>query len=137
LRVYNQWVTGTLCITIAANIAETGILDFDSCFPDSIIGFVADPSKSNVHYVEYLLTSFKTMLQAKGKGSAQGNINLATFENERFPFPSLPDQNAIVAKLDELSTETKNLEAIYQQKLMALDELKKSILNQALAGKLC
>lgn len=130
------WSKGTLCITIAANIAETGILDFDSCFPDSVIGFVADTSKSDVHYVKYLLTSFKTILQAKGKGSAQDNINLATFENERFPFPSLQEQKIIVAKLDELSIETKKLEAIYQQKLIALNELKKSILNQAFSGQL-
>jgi len=130
------WAKGTLCITIAANIAETGILDFDSCFPDSVIGFVADPSKSDVHFVEYLLTSFKSILQAKGKGSAQDNINLATFEHERFPFPSVQEQKSIVAKLDELSTETKKLEAIYQQKLMLLTELKKSILNQAFSGQL-
>ncbi|AHK80691.1 restriction modification system DNA specificity protein, partial [Ectothiorhodospira haloalkaliphila] len=36
------WPKGTICITIAANIAETGILDFDACFPDSIIGLVVD-----------------------------------------------------------------------------------------------
>jgi type I restriction enzyme S subunit len=130
------WARGTLCITIAANIAETAILDFDSCFPDSVIGFVADPSKSDVHFVEYLLTSFKTMLQAKGKGSAQDNINLATFENERFPFPPLQEQQKIIAKLDDLSAETKALEAIYRQKLEALEELKKSILHQAFSGQL-
>ena len=130
------WSKGTLCITIAANIAETAILGFDSCFPDSVIGFVADPTKSDVHFVEYLLTSFKARLQAKGKGSAQDNLNLATFEGERFPFPSVIEQKIITAQLDELSTETKKLEAIYQQKLTALEELKKSILNQAFSGQL-
>ena len=130
------WSKGTLCITIAANIAETAILGFDSCFPDSVIGFVADPTKSDVHFVEYLLTSFKERLQAKGKGSAQDNLNLATFEGERFPFPSVIEQKIITAQLDELSTETKKLEAIYQQKLTALEELKKSILNQAFSGQL-
>lgn len=130
------WAKGTLCITIAANIAETGILDFNSCFPDSVIGFVANPSKSEVHFVEYLLTSFKTMLKAKGKGSAQDNINLTTFENERFPFPSIQKQKSTVAKLDALSAETKKLEAVYRQKLAALEELKKSILNEAFTGRL-
>jgi type I restriction enzyme, S subunit len=48
----------------------------------------------------------------------------------------MAEQSEIVAKLDELSAETKKLEAIYQQKLKALDELKKSILNQAFAGDL-
>src|SRR5258708_839279 len=36
------WPAGSMLITIAANIAETGILTFDACFPDSIVGFVAD-----------------------------------------------------------------------------------------------
>ena len=43
LQQSKQWEKGTLCITIAANIAETGLLGFDACFPDSIIGFVANP----------------------------------------------------------------------------------------------
>ncbi|MDO9140902.1 MAG: restriction endonuclease subunit S [Methylobacter sp.] len=50
--------------------------------------------------------------------------------------PSLSEQQTIVQKLDALSTQTKQLEAIYQQKLTALDELKKSILNQAISGQL-
>lgn len=130
------WSKGTLCITIAANIAETGILGFDSCFPDSVIGFVADPQKSDVHFVEYLLGSFKAILKAKGKGSAQDNLNLASFENEKFPFPPLEQQKSIVATLDELSAEVSKLESVYQQKLDALAELKKSILHQAFTGQL-
>jgi len=98
------WPKGTLCITIAANIAETGILDFDSCFPDSVIGVVVDPDVISIKFLEYLLQSFKTILQAKGKGSAQDNINLGTFENQLFPFPSLKEQKQIVSTLDSLSS---------------------------------
>jgi type I restriction enzyme, S subunit len=79
------WPKGTICITIAANIAETGILGFDACFPDSVIGVVTNPKEAEVDFVEYLLQSFKTRLQAMGKGSAQDNINMGTFEHERFP----------------------------------------------------
>lgn len=130
------WPRGTICITIAANIAETGILDFDACFPDSVIGLVVDDKRAEMNFVEYLLQSFKAQLQEKGKGSAQDNINMATFENELFPFPPLPEQQRIVAKLDALSAETKKLEAIYRQKLNDLDELKKSVLQKAFDGKL-
>jgi type I restriction enzyme S subunit len=53
------------------------------------------------------------------------------------PYPkSLIEQHAIVAKFDELSKETQRLEAIYQQKLDALEELKKSMLHQAFSGEL-
>jgi len=130
------WPKGTLCITIAANIAETGILDFDSCFPDSVIGVVVDPDVISIKFLEYLLQSFKTILQAKGKGSAQDNINLGTFENQLFPFPSVKEQQQIVFTLDSLSGEIQHLESIYQQKLATLDELKKSLLHQAFSGQL-
>jgi type I restriction enzyme S subunit len=130
------WPTGTLCITIAANIAETGILAFDACFPDSVIGVVVDEAITSNKFLEYLLQSFKARLQAQGKGSAQDNINLGTFENQLFPFPSVEIQNAIVTTLDSLREETQRLEAIYQQKSAALDELKRSLLHQAFSGAL-
>ncbi len=131
------WPKGTICITIAANIAETGILAFDACFPDSVIGIVVNEKVANNNFVEYLLQSFKVEIQSLGKGSAQANINLGTFENRLFPFPkSLFEQKSIVAKLDSLSAETKKLEQIYNQKLTDLEELKQSILQKAFKGKL-
>lgn len=130
------WPKGTLCITIAANIAETGVLGFDACFPDSVIGVVVDEGQTTSKYLEYMLHTVKADLKAKGKGSAQDNINLGTFENERFPFPDLATQAYIVGQLDTLSEEVRRLEAVYDRKLSALDELKKSLLNQAFSGQL-
>jgi type I restriction enzyme S subunit len=75
-------------------------------------------------------------LQPQGKGSAQDNINLGTFENQLFPFPSLKAQRALVSTLDALHAQTQRLESIYQQKLAALDALKKSLLDQAFTGVL-
>lgn len=130
------WPKGTICITIAANIAETGILSFDACFPDSVIGMVVNPKEAEVGFVEYLLQSFKLRLQSLGKGSAQSNINLGTFENERFPFPSINEQKQIVNKLDSLNEEILRLESIYERKLTKLEALKKSLLHQAFSGNL-
>lgn len=130
------WPKGTICITIAANIAETGILQFDACFPDSIIGMVVDDNQTSNDYVEYLLQSVKARIKAKGKGSAQDNINLATFENEFFPFPDLNIQSEFVKNLHELSISIQRLELIYQQKLNSLTELKQSLLQKAFSGEL-
>ncbi|WJM79886.1 restriction endonuclease subunit S [Pectobacterium brasiliense] len=111
LKQSKLWPKGTLCITIAANIAETSILGFDACFPDSVIGFVPDPSKTSSGYVEYLLQSTKTKLEEKGKekSSAQSNINLGTFEQLKLPFPSLAEQARIVAILDKFETMTNSI----------------------------
>ena len=131
------WKKGTVCITIAANIAETAVLDFDACIPDSVIGLLVDDQKANNMFVEYMLQSFKLMLQSKGKGSAQDNINMGTFKDLVFPFPpDLEIQQDIVEKLDFLSSAKQKLETIYQSKLEAIAELKQSILEKAFTGQL-
>jgi type I restriction enzyme S subunit len=130
------WNKGTICITIAANIAETGILTFDSCFPDSMIGLVVDPKKAERDFAYYALQFLKAELQLLGKGSAQDNINMGTFENQTFPFPSLKEQQKIVLQLNTFSNETKKLESNYQRKLDELEVLKKSILQKAFSGEL-
>ncbi len=56
------WPKGTICITIAANIAETAILGFDACFPDSVIGVVANPKEADDGFIEYLLQSYKVRI---------------------------------------------------------------------------
>jgi type I restriction enzyme, S subunit len=47
------WDQGTLLITIAANIAETAILSYPACFPDSIIGFIPNPEKVSAEYIKF------------------------------------------------------------------------------------
>ena len=131
------WPRGTVCIAIVgANIAETAILEFDACFPDSVIGIVVNSDIASSDYVEYLLQFFKSEIKAKGKGAARENINMGTFANQRFPFPDLETQKAIACQLDELSFQSERIEEVYQQKLAALNELKQSILQKAFSGEL-
>lgn len=130
------WPKGTICITIAANIAETGILDFDACFPDSVIGVVVNPDIATIGFVEFLLQSFKAILKAEGKGSAQDNINMGTFENLKFPFPPVNQQVEIVESLNNFMISIQELEKIYLNKISSLEELKKSILQKAFSGEL-
>lgn len=130
------WKKGTICITIAANIAETGILGFDACFPDSVIGLVVNPEIADVDFTEYMLRYFKRRLQEKSKGSAQDNLNMEKIESEYFPVPPLAEQRAIVKRLDALAAETSRLEAVYQSNLEAVEELKKSVLQKAFEGEL-
>lgn len=96
------WPSGTLCITIAANIAEIGILTFDACFPDSVLGFIPDPNKADLDFIYYTLAFYQRELQHLGEGSVQDNINLGTFQNLLFPTPLLPEQKAIAAVLSSL-----------------------------------
>jgi type I restriction enzyme S subunit len=96
------WPAGTICITIAANIAETGVLGFDACFPDSVVGFIADQSKCDIRFIEYTFRHLKNHIQHEASGSVQDNINLATLERLRFPLPPLAEQRAIAHILGTL-----------------------------------
>jgi type I restriction enzyme, S subunit len=126
------WPKGTICIAIVgATVGETAILDFEACFPDSVIGIVVDDKLADMEYVEFLLQAFKALLKEKGKGTARDNINLGTFENQKFPFPTLKIQQEIVATLNDLAAETQHLANIYERKLAALEALKKSLLHSA------
>ena len=98
------WPANTMVITIAANIAETAVLTYPACFPDSVIGFIADESKCDVRFVEYMFRFLKSKLQHEnvGTGSVQDNINLQTFDQLRFLLPPLSEQRAIAHILGTL-----------------------------------
>lgn len=94
------WPAGTLCITIAANIAETSILDIDACFPDSVIGFVPDPDKADARFVKYLFDAvLKMQFRSFTQGAAQDNLSQAKLLSIKFPVPELVVQRRIVSIL--------------------------------------
>jgi len=70
-----KWKKGTVCITIAANIADTAILDFDACFPDSVVGF--DGGSEGVNFfIHRWFKTVKNKLEDIAPAVAQKNINL-------------------------------------------------------------
>lgn len=94
------WEPGTLCITIAANIADTSILNISACFPDSVIGFVPDKEKADARFVKYL---FDAMLQKRFKtftqGAAQDNLSQGKLLSLKFPVPKVAIQRDIADTL--------------------------------------
>lgn len=98
------WPARTMVITIAANIADTALLTYPACFPDSVIGFIADETKALPEFVEYKFRALKKSIQAKyvGTGSAQDNINLEVLGKLRFPLPPITIQKSIVEVLGAL-----------------------------------
>lgn len=76
LKQSKLWPKDTLCITIAANIAHTGILTFDSCFPDSVVGFTPKNGISNI-FISIWFSFLQNNLEKNAPQSAQKNINLA------------------------------------------------------------
>lgn len=75
-----MWPSGTLCITIAANIAKTAILTFDACFPDSVVGFHSKNSCTQL-FIHFWFSFFQKILEEQAPESAQKNINLKILNN--------------------------------------------------------
>lgn len=93
------WPPGTLCITIAANIADTAILTIPACFPDSILGFQPKAEIADVRYVKYCLDGFRGHMEQISKGTTQDNLSLDKLLKLRFWFPDLDRQKKIAAIL--------------------------------------
>ena len=93
------WPAGTLCITIAANIARTGVLDFNACFPDSVVGFT--PSQDvTIEYIQHWLGFLQPTLERNAPQAAQKNINLEILRNLPVPVPPIELQRQFAAKAD-------------------------------------
>lgn len=93
------WEPETLCITIAANIAETAILKMKACFPDSIVGFVADPEEADVCFIKYYIDTIKRRVQNVSKGTTQDNLSLDKLLMFDFLIPPAPSQRKIASIL--------------------------------------
>ncbi len=105
-----EWPIGTLCITIAANIACSGILSFKACFPDSVVGLVVAEELGDARYFEYFVRTARDDLSQYAPSTAQKNINLAILNEVAIPLPPLAEMRRIVSKVDALMTVCDELE---------------------------
>ena len=134
LQQSKLWKKGTLCITIAANIAETAFLGMDACFPDSVVGFL--PSEYVLpEYIRYFIESQKVRLWAFAPATAQKNINLKTLENLVIPYCSIEEQAEIIKIVDEKMSVCDRIKQVINQSLQQAEALRQSILKQAFEGK--
>ncbi len=127
---------GTLCITIAANIADTAILGIDACFPDSVVGFVPNKDICKVDFIKYFIDVNQETLEQFAPATAQKNINLKVLNALILPLPSLKEQNEIVSRVEELFAFSDNIERQVQSATEHINLLTQSILAKAFRGEL-
>lgn len=109
------WDEGTLCITIAANIADTGILGIKACFPDSIIGFTPN-EKCDIKFLKYSFDILQTYCKQISRGTTQDNLSWQKLSRIKFPNPPLPTQQKIASILSAYD----NLIQNYKKQIEAL-----------------
>lgn len=112
------WDAGTLCITIAANIADTGILSMPACFPDSIMGFIPYDGISDVRFVKYCFDILQMKCKQISQGTAQDNLSWEKLSTIKFPAPPLKIQCRIAEILSRYDSLIEN----YQKQIKLLEE---------------
>jgi len=91
LKQSKMWNKGTLCITIAANIAQTAILNFDACFPDSVVGFIPN-EKVTTLFIHNWFKFLQPILEENAPAVAQKNLNVADLGKTLVIIPSMDMQ---------------------------------------------
>jgi len=121
------WDENTLCMTIAGeNTAETAILGFKACFPDSIVGFVADPNKADVRFVKYYLDTIKHRLKSVSKGATQDNLSLDKLLSFDILTPPITTQCKIAATLSAYDALIEN----NSRRIAILEEMAQSLYRE-------
>jgi type I restriction enzyme S subunit len=130
------WSKGTVCITIAANIAETAILAIEAAFPDSIVGFIADAERVLPSYVEFFMRTARDELAAFAPATAQKNINLEILSQVRLPIAPLEEQKEIVDYIVKAISWIDRLTSEGTSARRLIDHLDQAVLAKAFRGEL-
>ena len=144
---YKGWMTrgipkmGDVLFTTEAPLANVAQLDTDEkvAFAQRIIIMQPNAAKLDSTFLKYLLLSqpVQQRIRTKGTGATVQGIKASLLKLIEISFPkSLDTQEQIVSKLDDLREQTHHLARLYEQKLVALEALKKSLLHQAFTGEL-
>ena len=109
---------------------------FDSCFPDSVVGFTATKTIALPEYVELFIKSVRTRIESYAPATAQKNINLATLENLVVPLCSLAEQRVLVGQLEKVLSAIRDQRSEIDSQLINADALRQLILKRAFSGQL-
>jgi len=130
------WLVGTVCITIAANIADSALLTYPACFPDSVVGLVTDAELCLPEYAEFFIRTAREDLSQFAPATAQKNINIAILEEVAVPLPPLVEQREIVRRVDALFALADKIEARVSAATARVEKITQAILAKAFRGEL-
>jgi type I restriction enzyme S subunit len=122
-------------MTIAANIGDVAILNFDACFPDSVVGFVPDKHIHRDH-LYFLLSSMKNEFLQEAPVNTQGNLNINRIGSMKIALPTLHEQVAIVEYLDEAITAISGSVHRTHRQIDLMNEYRTRLIADVVTGQL-
>jgi type I restriction enzyme, S subunit len=134
LSASKQFPRGTLVMSIAANIGDVAILDFEACFPDSMIGMI--PSyKTNLDFLYYLMRCMQVIMVRSAVQSTQLNLNYVRIGTNFAPLPPLKEQVAIAEYLDAKESELRQIASTIEAQITTLTAYRKSLIHECVSGQ--
>ena len=135
LAVSTMFPSGTLVMTIAANIGDVAILNFDSCFPDSIVGIIP-VSTTDRNYLYHLLGAMRDELLREAPVNTQGNLNVSRIGSMKVPIPDFEEQTVIAEYLDQATRITDDKISYAERLIELIEEYRTRLIADVVTGKL-
>jgi type I restriction enzyme S subunit len=127
LQQSKMWPRDTLCMTIAgANTAKTAIMKIEACFPDSVVGFIPDTSKADLHFVKYSLDLMRHRFLSVSRGATQDNLSLDKLLSFPIFAPDVDEQHRIGAILAGYDSLIENS----QRRIRILDTIARALYSE-------
>jgi type I restriction enzyme S subunit len=132
--VSKMFPKGTLVMSIAANVGDVAILDFEACFPDSMVGLVPN-HKTDLNFLYYLMRGMKEVLLRSAVLTTQLNLNYVRIGTNFAPFPPKKEQEEIAAFLDAEIEGIRRTRAVLNQQIKTLTAYRKSLIHECVTGQ--
>ena len=121
-------------MSIAANVGDVAILDFEACFPDSMVGLVPN-HHTYLDFLYYLMRAMKGIMFRSAVLTTQLNLNYVRIGTNFAPFPPKDEQEKIAEFLDAKSTESRKTKAILNKQIETLTAYRKSLIHECVTGQ--
>ena len=135
LAVSTMFPAGTLVMTIAANIGDVAVLNFEACFPDSIVGFVPT-NKVERDFLYYLFRAMKSEFLREAPVNTQGNLNVERIGSKKIPLPSVDEQVTIVRHLAEVSAHIDASMELAHRQVSLVGEYRTRLIADVVTGQI-
>jgi len=135
LAISKMFPRGTLVMTIAANIGDVAVLDFEACFPDSVVGFVPHNFVER-DFLYYVFCAMKSELLCEAPVNTQGNLNVDRIGSREIGLPSFTEQREIVRFVEESTADLEQIMTVARSEISLLREYRTRLIADVVIGKL-
>jgi type I restriction enzyme S subunit len=133
LSVSKMFPRGALVMSIAANIGDVAILDFEACFPDSMVGLIPR-QKTDLNFLYYMMRAMKSIMLRSAVISTQLNLNNVRIGTNFAAFPPINEQEAIGEFLDAKEQEVHAVKEKLNRQIETLVAYRKSLIHECVSG---